>query len=196
MSSSPGAHFEEWVGLIALLLVLAHELLCMSALRVQIPWHGCLSAGVLTRLSASLRNHDSECHGTSVNNWQATLWDGRRRPLIRFDSLLGMQIALASSSARSFVPFANASLSLPGKGERTIVSPLPSFSCSQPVRHQTGSFERTELWKYVSSIMQERERERARDIPPISATAAAAFQHPSTFSYEPDHDHKKGMYHL
>ena len=39
--------------------------------------------------------------------------------------------------------------------ERTIVP----FLFLQPVRHQTGSFERTELWKYVSSIMQETEPE-------------------------------------
>ena len=63
------------VGLIAL-DVLAQELLCMSALRVQIPWHGWsgwLAVGVLTGLSTPLRNHDGKFHGTSVDEWFGTL---------------------------------------------------------------------------------------------------------------------------
>ena len=46
-------------------------------------------------------------HETSSDARCWTLWDGGRRPLIRFDSLLGMQIALASSASSpppSFLP--------------------------------------------------------------------------------------------
>ena len=62
-------------------------------------------------------------HETSSGTWCATLWDGGRRPLIRFDSLLGMQIALASSASSSpfFSPSSLAPLPtpMPGKGEST-----------------------------------------------------------------------------
>ena len=48
----------------------------MSALRVQIPWHGWsgwLAVGVLTGLSTPLRNHDGKFHETSVDEWLGTL---------------------------------------------------------------------------------------------------------------------------
>ena len=93
---------------------------------------------------------------------RATLRDGRR-PLIRFDSLLGMQIALASSSARSFFRSFCQCLPLPSRKRRKNDSQSPSFlpfpAVSQSDIRQAHSRELNCGNTFLQLCRRERERE-------------------------------------